>query len=189
MSDLPIKTYKEINPLDSRNVLDKYKGWTNEEIKKSVKKNSLPFAILMFNLIQDFNFGSLIRSANALGAREVFYFGEKRFDRRGAIGTYNYIDVTYLGSYGDFLKLREEYSFVALEQNERSVQLNHFDWRTDRKPLILLGEESCGLSTDVIDLCDHVVEIPQRGSVRSINAAVAASICMFDFISKYESKG
>ena len=183
---IPFKSYKEINPLDSRNVINKYKGLSNEEIKANVKNNSLPFAVLMFNLVQDFNFGSVIRSANALGAREIFYFGEKRFDRRGATGTYKYIDVHYLSSYGEFLNLKNEYSFVALEQNEKSIMLHKFDWKTSKKPLILIGEENCGLSSDIIEICDHIVEIPQRGSVRSINAAVAASICMFDFASKYE---
>jgi len=186
MQQINSKNEQQINHPDIRNVIDKYKGVSTEEIKRDIKSNSLPFSVLMFNLVHDFNFGSVIRSANALGAREVFYFGEKRFDRRGAVGTYNYIDVNYLASYADFLCLKNRYSLVGLEQSSRSVPLNKFNWATDLQPLILIGEENLGLSSDVLDICDHIIEIPQRGSVRSINAAVAASICMFDFISKYE---
>ena len=62
---------------------DKYKKltkWTTELIKDDLKKNAFPFAVLMENFMGDFNIGTVIRSANAFGASEVFYLGDDRRD-------------------------------------------------------------------------------------------------------------
>lgn len=183
---LPIDIYNNIDFLDKRNVVDKYKGKTNEFIKEDLKTQSLPFAVLMFNLQQDFNLASVIRSSNALGAEKVFYFGEKKWDRRGATGAHHYIEVERIKCLKELWDLKKEYSFVALEQCSTSIDIRKFNWKTQKKPLIILGEEGCGLSEDTIKLCDFAIEIPQRGSIRSVNAAVAASIAMYDFVNKFE---
>lgn len=180
-----IKIYKTLDVFSSRNVIDEYKSLSNEEIKEKINENSLPFAVLMFQLVGDFNFGSVIRSSNALGAREVFYFGERKYDRRGTVGCHNYSQPIYLKSYKELLDLKSKYSFVALEQSDRSVDLAKFNWQTRLPPCILVGEEGCGLSNDIINLCDYCVEIKQRGSIRSLNAASAFTVCAYDFASKY----
>ena len=171
---------------DPRNVLDKYKGWDTDAIKADVKKNSLPIAIMMSQIISDFNFSSLCRSANAIGARDIYYYGKKKFDPRGCQGVTHYSDITFLPSFDDIIALKERYSFVALENNinREIVPLNQFDWNTKRPPLVIVGEESIGIGNDVLDLCDHFVEILMRGSIRSINAAASASICLYDYASK-----
>lgn len=183
-----LKLYKLSDPMNSRNVIDAYKSLSNEEIKEQLKHNSLPFAVLCFNLIGDFNMSCVIRSANALGAREVFYFGEKRFDRRGAVGCQNYIDINHLKSWKELLDLTKKYSLIGLEQTDRSVDISQFKWDTKLPPCIVIGEEGCGLMKEVLELCDNSVEIKQRGSVRSMNVASAFSICAYDFASKYNRR-
>lgn len=169
---------------DPRNILDKYKDWQNDLIKKDLKDNSFPYAILMTHLQGDFNLGTVIRSANAFGAREVYYYGKRKFDPRGACGTVHYTDVKYLPSLDDLHKLKDTYVFVGLEQTEKSVYLDGFKW-PDKPCMIVLGEESQGLTDEILNLCDHFVEIKQYGSVRSVNAGVAASIAMIDYVNKY----
>lgn len=180
----------DISKSDSRltswlfNVLPHLKNLSREEIKNYCKNNSKPYAVLMENLLGDFNFASVIRSANAFGAECVFYYGKKKFDRRGTCGTHHYIDVNYLRTYEQVLALKEEYTFVALENTNRTHYLHQFDWKLEKKPLIILGEEGTGISPVMLSLCDFQVEIQQFGSVPSVNAAVAASIAMNDLVSK-----
>jgi len=166
---------------DNRNVTDKYKEWMDDLIKSDVQQNTFPFAILMEHLQGDFNIGGIVRSANAFGAMGVYYCGKKKWDRRGAVGTHNYTDVQYITSIQSSAKnLLNHFTFVALEQCEDSEPMDNFEW-PDR-PLIIVGEEGGGLSQEVLDLCTYKVEIPQHGSVRSLNAASAASIAMYDYI-------
>jgi len=70
-----------------------------------------------------------------------------------------------------------------LENNVGDVkQLKDYDWKPNS--LLVLGEEGCGIAPEVLELLDHRVEIPSLGSVRSLNVASAASIAMYDYVSK-----
>lgn len=174
-----------LHKVDYNNTIDKYKFWENDLIKEDLKKRQFPFAIMMSHLHSDYNIGSVVRSANVFGALKVYYYGNKRTDKRSFVGSHHYTDVIHLNNFDEILKLKEIYYFVALEQDKRSVPLPEFQWPKDKKILILVGEESCGLTKEVLDLCDTIVEIPQFGSIRSLNAASSASIVMYDYISKF----
>lgn len=170
----------------TRNVHDHLKPLSNEEIKAKLKEQSLPFAVLMTQLEHDFNIGCVIRSANGFGAREVFYYGKRHYDRRGALSCYKYLDVNYLPTMNDIVALKDKYVFVALENNinRNCVDIKDFAW-SNKPCLILVGEENKGLPDEILDLCDHFVYIDMgRGSVRSFNAAVASSIAMYDYVCK-----
>jgi tRNA G18 (ribose-2'-O)-methylase SpoU len=170
--------------LDTRNVQDRFKHWTTDLIKETVKKESLPFSVLMQQLESDFNIGSVFRSANGFGASEVYYYGKKRYDRRGQVGVNNYFDIKFLKTLDDVSSLKEKYKFVALELTENAVDLRSFVWPNNS--LMIIGEESLGVSKELLDMSDYVVKIPLMGSVRSYNAACASSIAMYDFVSKYK---
>lgn len=45
---------------------------------------------------------------------------------------------------------------------------------------ILIGNEANGLSDDIAELADHRVKIPMAGQVESLNAAIAASLLMYE---------
>jgi tRNA G18 (ribose-2'-O)-methylase SpoU len=165
-----------------RNVIDEYKLLTDEEIRTEVSKNTLPFAILMEHWEQDFNISTLLRNANAIGAREVFYVGQKKWDRRGAVGVQSYSSLKFLRTDEEFFALSESYNFVAFEKTEGSVPLPGFVW--PENPLIIVGSESLGIRPEVLQFCKYKVQIPQRGSVRSMNAAAAGTVAMYDFMAK-----
>lgn len=173
-----------------RNVVDEFKSLSNEEIIKVVDERSHNFAVMMTQIAGDFNFSSLVRSANFLGAKEIFYYGKKKWDRRGSTGSYLYKKITYLKEFDELASLKEKYNFIALENNidRKCEDLRNFKWPTNKPNLIIIGEESCGLQDKFLDLCDYFVYISGRGSIRSLNAAVAGSIAMQDLVSKNFTK-
>lgn len=164
------------------NVRDQYKHLSTQEIKSTLAESALPAAILMINLSGDFNIGTVIRSANAFNLTEVFYFGKKKFDRRGAVGCHNYTDVTYLSSMEEVVSLKDKYEFVAMETSSNAIPMYKHVWKPNS--LIIMGCEAHGLSEDVLSICDHILEIPMRGSVRSFNVGSCASMAMYDYVSK-----
>jgi tRNA G18 (ribose-2'-O)-methylase SpoU len=177
------------NETDNRNIIDKYKNdrftkWSTELIKQDLQATAFPYAVLMENFAGDFNIGTVIRSANAFNARAVYYLGHKHYDRRGTVGTHHYTDVIHLKTRDQLLKLKEEYELVALE-NTVPDAVTLVDAKYSRPPLFVLGEEGVGITDDTLKICDKFVYIPQYGSVRSLNAAVAGSIIMNDFVSKH----
>lgn len=178
--------------LDNRNIVDKYKHdrltkWTTELIKRDLQANAFPFSVLMENFQGDFNLASVLRSCNALNGREMFYLGRKQYDRRGTVGTHHYTDIINIINRDELVKLKDRYTFVALENNVPQAEtIYEFVW--PKNPLIIIGEEGVGITSETLALCDRFVYIPQYGSVRSMNAAVAGSIAMNDFVMKYVNK-
>jgi tRNA G18 (ribose-2'-O)-methylase SpoU len=177
------------NSNDNRNIADRYKHdrlvkWTTEMIKSDLQQKSFPFAVMMENFVGDFNLSSVLRSCNAMNGREMFYLGRKQYDRRGTVGTHHYTDLINVKTREEFLKLKERYTFVALENSVPQAE-TIYDFVWPKNPLIIIGEEGVGITPETLALCDKFVYIPQYGSVRSMNAAVAGSIAMNDFVAKY----
>lgn len=165
--------------MDTRNVQDRYKGWTEDLIKDDLKTRMFPYAILMDHLQGDFNLGTIVRNANAFGAQKMFYTGKKKWDRRGATGTHHYTDVEYIKDATDL----NDYVWVGLENTETAIPLFDFEW--PENSLMIIGEEGSGISEDLLIRCNYIVAIPQFGSVRSLNAGTAAGIAMYDFVQKF----
>ena len=170
------------------NVLDKYKEWQVDLIKREVEKNTFPYAVLMENWGSDFNLSTLVRNANAFGAKEVFYLKDKkRWDKRGAVGTYHYTNVQHLSSYDQIEELKKRYKLVAVENGLwRSQTLASYEWEPNT--LLVFGEEGSGITSRLMDMCEDVVYIPQYGSVRSLNVGTASGIIMNDYVSKTSYK-
>lgn len=170
------------------NVIQKYKNLPVEEIKADADLRRLPFACLISQVEGDFNISTMIRNANAFGAREVFYYGKKQYDKRGTVGTHHYINVNYLSSFEDIVKLKEYYNFVALDILPGiSKPLEKYTWKENS--LMCFGEEQIGLQKEVLDLCSDIVHITQRGTVPSLNVGTASGIAMFDFSNKWLNLG
>ena len=168
------------------NVIDKYRAWEIDLIRQDVQSHTFPFAVAMQHWEQDFNLASLIRSANAFGAKEVFYLSDhKKYDRRGTVGTHHYTQVNHLKSIEELLSLKEKYRFIGIDNIPGSVGMRNFVW--PENTLMIFGSETQGLQPEVIELCESIVFIEQFGSVRSINCACAASIAMVNYIDKQKN--
>jgi tRNA G18 (ribose-2'-O)-methylase SpoU len=166
-----------------RNVIDRFKSKSNEEIKTELKLTAHPFAVCFENLIHDYNISCGIRSCNAFNCQAVYYFGEKKFDRRGLMGVQNYTPINWLPTLDDFLALKDKYTFVGADNIVGSVPLTTYQYPPN--PLIIIGAEDIGLTEFTRSHCKDIVHIPSFGSVRSLNAASALSIFCYDFTSKY----
>ena len=169
------------NWLWKRNVVEKYKALTTEEIRSDLVINALSCAVLVQNIQGDFNLGAIMRSANAFGIHKFFYYGKKRFDARSAVGVKHYMDVNFFSTLDEVKSLKEHYRFVGLENNieRKSHNMMKYNWKPNT--LFVIGEESIGLTNDMMDICDELVEIKLKGSVRSLNAGCAASLAFYDY--------
>lgn len=166
-----------------RNVVNKYKDKSEEEIKADLQMKAHPFAVCMENFIGDFNIATTFRNANAFNAKEVFYIGDKKIDRRGMCGIHNYTEITWLPTVNDLLALQDRYVFIGADNIPGAVPLNSYQWQPNS--LIVFGSEEVGLTPYMQSLCKDMVYIEQFGSVRSLNVGTASGIFMNDFVSKF----
>lgn len=69
------------------------------------------------------------------------------------------------------------YRIVGLELDDRAINIS--DYRPTEKIVLLLGEEVEGISEDIRDQCDDLIEIPMRGQKESFNVSVACGIALY----------
>ena len=172
--------------VDTRNVTDFYKGWEADAIKADLDTNRLPFITAFEHVNGDFNKATGIRNTNGFLGREVWIVGEraKRYDKRGTVGTHHYEHVKYFDDWVEALGSSDHagYEFVAIDNVKDAVPMTKFKW--SEKTVMMFGEEQRGLSDEALALCDTIVYIPMRGSVRSFNVGTASGIAMYDYSMK-----
>jgi tRNA G18 (ribose-2'-O)-methylase SpoU len=191
---MPITTFNNpiIDPTKARAVVDYMKWMNTDQIRSELNTNKNNFGVLLVNIDYDNNSGNIVRTANAFGAIEVILYGRRNFDRRSSMGTEFYMDFQVVKYIEEFEEVIKQYDLiVGLENISESISIFDFDWKIDNnmdpKVLICVGQESSGLPEEILKKCHKVVQIPQYGSVRSLNVATSAGIAMFDYISKKNS--
>lgn len=173
--------------MDTRNVIDHYKYWSNDAIKAALDEVRLPFVVVCENFAHDFNISTVVRNVNAFTAKEVWIVGRRKYDKRGAVGTYNYVHVKYAPTTEEVIELyrAQGYAIIAVDMTDDAIDIGCFDW--PEKSLMIFGQEQLGVSQEALDLADHIVYIPQYGSTRSLNVGVASGIAMHTYCELHKS--
>jgi tRNA G18 (ribose-2'-O)-methylase SpoU len=136
------------------------------------------------------NVGSLFRTADAAGISKIYLsvISPTPIDRFGRpVGA---IAKTALGAeqtipwetYTDIKQLivqlqKEGIHIIAIEQSVTAIDYKEIRPSTDIA--CILGNEVEGISQDILDMVDTVVEIPMRGQKESLNVSVAGGIALF----------
>jgi tRNA G18 (ribose-2'-O)-methylase SpoU len=171
---------------DPRNVVDEFKGVPTEQIKQILQDRANPFSVLMEHWVGDFNISTLIRNANAFGAKTIYYVGKRQYDKRGTVGTHHYCDIRHVRDISDVERLKEQYKIVVVDNIPGAVQIEGFKW--PKNALMVFGEEGVGVTPAMARMADYVVSITQYGSVRSLNCGTASGIAMYDYTSKLRAE-
>ncbi len=174
---------------DRRNVIDRYRYWSQEAIIGDLDLRKHSFHVAIENWQHDFNIGSIVRNANAFLAAGVHIVGKRRWNRRGAMVTDRYLTVSHHPTIGAFIEWAEVEGLpiigIDILPGAVPIETTHLPERC----VLLFGQEGPGLSMEARDACDLVCSIAQFGSTRSINAGVASGIAMHKWIEQHAAFG
>jgi tRNA G18 (ribose-2'-O)-methylase SpoU len=164
---------------DSRNVIDKYRYWSNEAIKADLNMSRVSLHVAIENWQHDFNIGTIIRNANAFNVETVHIIGKKHYNRRGAMVTDKYLNIIHHESVEAFVEMMkaEKRHIVAIDILPRAENL--FETKLPVKTVLMFGGEGPGLSDKIQKAAEKTVMIEQFGSTRSVNVGVASGIAMY----------
>ena len=166
---------------DSRNLIDEFKGQSNEQIFCSLETTRTPLEIAIENVEHDFNIGSIVRTANSFNVKKVHIIGKKKYNRRGAMCTDKYLTIKHYPSVTDFLRTQDNRELVAIENNTpRAKPLNNKKFQPNTT--LIFGSENNGITKELLDKAHDVRFIESFGSTRSVNVGVAAGIAMYEYI-------
>jgi len=187
--DLNEKIDKEIVMKgETRNIIDHMAYWKHEAIMCDLDSKRNNFTVVCCNIGNDFNISTVVRNSNAFLAKEVWIYGKKQYDRRGAVGTQVYTRFKHVKEIDELATSVENmknngYRIVGIDNVERAVDITNYSW-SDQHVVMIFGQEQIGIPENVLDLCDDIVYIPQYGSVRSLNVGTASGIAMYDYCAK-----
>ncbi len=152
--------------------------------------------VIVHNIRSTHNVGSIFRTCEGFGVRKIILSGYSPYPKlpndtrlphiynkltnqihKSALGA----EIMVPFEYQDVLNIaelkRQGYSVIGLEQDPRSIMLP--DFKTPDKLVLLLGEEVNGITDDLRDICDYLIEIPMKGQKESFNVSVAAGIALY----------
>ncbi len=153
--------------------------------------------VIAHNIRSTHNIGSIFRTCEGFGVSKIIFSGYSPYPRlsvketrlphlveklttqihKTALGAETMVLFEYLENV-DYISLKKSgYTIVGLEQDSRSVMLNKF--KCPSKIALVLGEEVHGLTKEIVDSCDTLVEIPMSGQKESFNVSVAAGIALY----------
>lgn len=146
------------------------------------------FFVIAHNIRSLYNVGSIFRTADAFGVSKIYLTGytgtpegqtQERRIAKSALGAEKFIPWEYHKSPIRLIKNLKQQGVrvVALENHVKAKKLARVKVKT---PLVLvLGEETKGISKRILSLCDEVWEIPMCGKKESLNVAVAFGIAAY----------
>lgn len=127
------------------------------------------------------NIGTLARSADAFGASALVVTGHAAdpYDPRAvraSTGSLFALTVLRVPGHGPVVEWAHEHGYDVVGTDEEGTPLA--DVTLPRRLVLVVGNETDGLTWGWRQACDDVVSIPMVGTASSLNAAVAGSIVL-----------
>ena len=168
---------------DTRNLVDKYKGLSNEEIIADLDKSRISLEVAIENLAHDFNIGTIVRNANAFNVARVHIIGKRKYNRRGAMVTDKYLHIDHFATVNEFVDdARARNMKIVAVDNNRPEAKALAKTKLSANSILVFGSESDGISQELLDRSDQAFYIEQLGSTRSINVGCASAVAMYEAV-------
>lgn len=175
--------FKEISDTENpQGVLALSKFKYNELV--DIKSKDNPFYLLLDELQDPGNMGTIIRSADAFNIDGIII-------TEGCVDPYNpkvvratmgsifrvpiYYNSNGLKGLEELKKLGIEVYSTALEESSPIFEVDY-----DKGIVLVIGNESRGVSKEIYSISDKLIRIPMPGKAESLNAGIAASIIMYE---------
>lgn len=159
-----------------------------DSIKLAEGKGEKPFLIILDQITDVNNLGSIIRSAECAGVHGIVIPKHRSAQinetvaktSAGALERVNIIQVTNINRTIKNLKDKGFWIYGSDMNGDKYYYQENYDTPV----ALVIGSEGTGISRLVKENCDIIIEIPMKGKINSLNASNAASILMFEVVKK-----
>ncbi|MFZ3590873.1 23S rRNA (guanosine(2251)-2'-O)-methyltransferase RlmB [Bacillus sp. DJP31] len=152
-----------------------------------------PFFILLDEIEDPHNLGSILRTADAAGAHGVIIpkrraVGLTATVAKASTGAIEYIPVVRVTNMTRTIEELKEKG-VWIIGTDASGKIDYRQMETTLPLGLVIGSEGKGMSRLVRESCDFLVSLPMAGRVTSLNASVAGSLLMYEVFRKRHPLG
>jgi len=169
-----------------------------QKIKRVASLRQLDLTVVLDNVHDNHNVGAVLRSCDSVGITEIYLIiaDEDRqtqhfsLGKRTSMGSRKWIDVHY---YHDRMACMNEVKskyiqiFGAIANDNEVVSL--YDLDLCQSTALVFGNESDGISEDVLKHCNGFFNIPQYGMAESLNISVACAISVYEALRQRQIAG
>lgn len=164
-------------------------GKPDDIVKKGLKKN--PIYIILDNVLDTYNVGSIFRLADAVAAKRVFLCGQTLTPpntriKKASVNTWQWVNWEYCQSTLDAIKKIKtedpECRIIAVEQDARSKPYTEIKYKLP--VAVIVGNETYGISKEVLKHADLIVELPMWGVNKSLNVMVSTGIVLYEIMNQ-----
>lgn len=149
-----------------------------------IKRRDIYF--ILDDILDTYNVGGIFRLADGIGVKKVYLCGVTETPpnpriKKASINTTEWVSWEYkenaLEAIKDLRKQIPNIQIIAVEQDEKSTPFTDIDYKL---PIaFLVGNETAGVSKEVLRKCDMIAEIPMWGVNKSLNVIISLGIVSY----------
>lgn len=158
----------------------------NDILEDAKRKEQQPFIVILDEIEDPHNLGSIIRTAELCGVHGIIIPKRRNVGvtstvykcSAGAIEYMKIAKVTNINATIDMLKEQGIWIYGA------DIDGKDYSYNTDFSGpcALIIGSEGKGISSLTLKKCDLLVKIPMIGKINSLNASVAGGIMMYEVL-------
>ena len=169
-----------------------YKYYEIEEILNIAKeKGEEPFIIILDEITDNHNLGSIIRTAEAAGVHGIVIPKRRSVAltpivAKTSAGAIEYMPVSKVTNITQTLQYLKKQGLWIVGADMRGG--TYYEKDMTGPIALVIGSEGEGIGRLIKDNCDFLVKIPMTGKISSLNAGVSAGIITYDIFRQRQLK-
>lgn len=155
-------------------------------IDKCYSEGREPFFLVLDRVTDVRNFGAIARTVECAGLDGII-IGEKgnapisADAMKTSAGALNHVPVCRVKDMRETFRLLKDNGIQIVACTEKAEK-NLYEIQLNGPLALILGSEEDGISLQMLKDADHLVKIPMRGQIASLNVSVAAGIAIYEAV-------
>lgn len=157
----------------------------NAKVVKVLLKRQNDITVVLDNVDDPHNIAAVLRTCDAIGIMEIFVLNthqktHRKFDPKTSSSANKWMLVhQYTDAKSCFEHVRKHYPKIYSTHLGESAK-DLYELNLSEPCALVFGNESTGISPEVLAFCDANFIIPQVGMIQSLNISVACAICLYE---------
>ncbi|MFC7678171.1 23S rRNA (guanosine(2251)-2'-O)-methyltransferase RlmB [Paenibacillus sp. GCM10028914] len=163
-------------------------------LKIAEDKGESPFLLILDEIEDPHNLGSILRTADCTGAHGVILPKRRSAQITATVsktsaGAVEYVPVARVTNLAQTIEQLKEKGVWVVGTVVDAVE-EIYDTNVFNGPVaIVIGNESKGMGRLIREKCDVLVKLPMAGQINSLNASVAAGVVMYEVLRRRRLQG
>ncbi|WP_138756302.1 23S rRNA (guanosine(2251)-2'-O)-methyltransferase RlmB [Paenibacillus sinopodophylli] len=162
-----------------------------EILERAKERDEVPFILLLDEIEDPHNLGSILRTAECTGVHGVIIPKRRSAGLTATVlktsaGAAEHVPVARVTNLAQTIdKLKDAGVWVA--GTDLSASQDVYKMKFDMPLVVVIGNESKGMGRLIKEKCDFLVKLPMLGQLNSLNASVAAGVLMYEVVRQRRS--